>query len=93
MGYSAKSDKGDMMKKDTELALEDFTEVTEHLYSAMEKINKLFTSEVLSEAEKERLGKLGRAIHWASHEMDHLFLDLKSVPDALKKDLKAHYEH
>jgi hypothetical protein len=81
------------MKEDGTLVLEDFTGITDDLFSAMEKINRLFTSEALSEAEKERLGKLGRAIHWASHEMDHLFVDLESVPDSLKDDLKKHYEH
>mgnify|MGYP001147283269 CR=1 FL=1 len=82
-----------MMKEDNELVLADFTGVTDDLFSAMEKINKLFTSEALSKEEKERLGKLGRAIHWASHEFDHLFLDLESLPDALKEDIKAHYQH
>ena len=81
------------MKQNDQLALQDFTGITEDLFSAMEKINKLFTSSALSEAEKERLGKLGRAIHWANHEMDHLFLGLESVPDSLKQDLKKHYDH
>jgi hypothetical protein len=81
------------MKEKNELALEDFTEVTDHLFAAMEGINRLFTSEALSDAEKERLGKLGRAIHWASHEMDHLFLELEALPDSLKAAIKARYGH
>ena len=81
------------MNQENELRLENFTAVTDHLFAAMEGINHLFTSQVLSPAEKERLGKLGRTIHWAGHEIDHLFLDLESVPESLKKKIKAHYGH
>jgi len=81
------------MKEGNKLALEDFTDVTDNLFKAMEKINTLFTSSALSEEEKARLGKLGRTIHWASHEIDHLFLGLESVPDKLKEKLQSHYGH
>jgi len=81
------------MKEGDKLVLEDFTDVTDHLFKAMEKINTLFTSSALSGEEKARLGKLGRAIHWASHEIDHLFLGLESVPGKLKEKLEAHYRH
>lgn len=81
------------MKQGDELTLENFTVVTDHLFAAMEGINHLFTSQALSPAEKERLGKLGRTIHWAGHEIDHLFLDLKSLSDSLKEEIKTHYGH
>jgi len=76
-----------------EIVLDDFTDVTKHINLALEKINKVFTSKHLTEEEKSRLGKLGRSIYWANHELDHLFMELKSVPEKLRDDLRSYYGH
>ncbi len=81
------------MVEKNELVLEDFTDVTDYIFKALEKINTLFASSSLTEEEKSELGRLGRSIHSASHEIDHLFLSLESVPSELKKELQAHYNH
>ncbi|MBN1843675.1 MAG: hypothetical protein JW883_15520 [Deltaproteobacteria bacterium] len=87
-----KKEKTHMAEKN-ELVLDDFTDVTDYIFKALEKINTLFASSSLTEEEKSKLGRLGRSIHSASHEMDHLFLSLESVPNELKKALQAHYGH
>lgn len=87
-----KKEKTHMVEKN-ELVLEDFTDVTDYIFKALEKINTLFASSSLTEEEKSKLGRLGRSIHSAGHEIDHLFLSLESVPSELKKALQAHYGH
>jgi hypothetical protein len=77
----------------TELKLDDFTDVTKYIHSALEKINTIFTSGILSEEEKSQLGKLGRTIFNANHDLEHLFMGLQSVPDTLKKQLQDHFHH
>ena len=87
-----KKEKTHMAEKN-ELILEDFTDVTSHIYKALDKINTIFKSSALTEEEKSRLGKLGRSIHSAGHEIDHLFHSLESVPSELKDELRAYYDH
>ena len=81
------------MAERKELVIKDFTEVTESLVKALDQINTIYTSSFLSDEEKSELGRLGRSIYEMSHELDHLFLDLKSVSDELKKQLRAYYAH
>ena len=77
----------------TELTLTDFTDITKHIHAALEKINTVFTSGILSENEKSTLGELGRAIFRANHDMEHLFMDLEAVPETLKEELHNHFHH
>ena len=81
------------MAEKNELVIKDFTEVTESLVKALDQINTIYTSSCLTDEEKSELGRIGRSIYKMSHEIDHLFLDLKSVSDELKKELQAYYAH
>ena len=81
------------MKESNELILDDYTDVTSYIHRALGKINTIFKSSALTEEEKSRLGKLGRSIHSAGHEIDHLFHSLELVPSKLKDELRAYYDH
>lgn len=84
-------DKGDAVP--TELVLDDFADITKHIDSALEKINTVYTSGILSENEKSRLGELGRTVYRANHDLEHLFMDLEAVPEKLKQDLHDFFHH
>ena len=43
--------------------------------------------------EKSQLGKLGRTIFNANHDLEHLFGGLQSVPDSLQKELHSYFHH
>jgi hypothetical protein len=81
------------MGESDELVLEDFTDVTGHIDKALDKINTLYKSSLLTDSEKAELGRLGRLIYETNHEMDHFFLSLESVPTKLKDALRAYYAH
>jgi hypothetical protein len=83
----------EQMADTNELTVEDFTKVTQLVEQALDQINTLYTSSALTDEEKSELGRIGRSIYERSHELDHLFLRLESVPDKLKEELKAYYEH
>jgi hypothetical protein len=86
--------KGDEQMADTnELTIEDFAKVTKLVEQALDQINTLYTSSGLTDEEKSELGRIGRSIYERSHDLDHLFLRLESVPDELKEELRAYYAH
>ena len=75
------------------LAFDDFKAVTEYIYMAVDKMETLYKSLDLTEAQKSELGRLGGMLHDASHEIGHLFLDLESLPVQTKDALRAYYGH
>ncbi len=81
------------MTEKSELVLEDFTEVTTHIDMALDRVNTIYKSPHLTEEQKSELGRLGRLLHQAGHEIDHLFLALDLIPTKLREALQKYYAH
>ena len=81
------------MGEKKEFHIEDFTDVTNFIDMALDRMNTIFNSLELTEEQKSELRKLGISLHNTAHEIGHFFLALEPLPDKLKEALHQHYEH
>ncbi len=83
----------EQMAKKKELNLEDFTDVTNCIDMALEKMNTIFKSLDLTEEQKTELRRLGVSLHNTGHDLGHFFLGLELPPSKLKQALQKYYAH
>ena len=81
------------MAEKKELDLEDFTDVTNYIDMALEKMNTIFKSVDLTEEQKSELRRLGVSLHNTGHELGHFFLGLEQPPTKLQEALQEYYAH
>ena len=75
------------------LSFDDFKDVTEHIYEAVDKIDTLFKSLELTESQEAELARLGRLLHGVSHEIGHFYTNLDVLPKAIRDQLHEYYGH
>jgi hypothetical protein len=75
------------------LSFADFKDVTEHIYMAVDKMDTLFKSMELTEAQQSELGRLGGLLHAVSHEIGHFYTGLEFLPKAMRDELEDYYGH
>ena len=81
------------MGEKKELSFDDFKDVTEHIYLAVDKIETLFKSLELTQSQRSELRRLGGLLHGVSHEVGHLYTDLESIPKEIRDQLHDYYGH
>ena len=81
------------MGEKKELSFDDFKDVTDCIYMAVDKLDTLFKSLELSDKHKSELSRLGGLLHATSHEVGHFFTDLESLPDEIKEKLHDYFGH
>lgn len=75
------------------LSFADFKDLTDHIYMAVDKMDTLFNSLELSQAQKAELGRLGALLQGVSHEIGHFYTDLKMLPKEIQHQLDDYYGH
>jgi len=91
--YEAGRERTDNMGKKKTLSFADFKDLTDHIYMAVDKMDTLFNSLKLSQAQKAELGRLGGLLQGVSHEIGHFYLDLEFLPGDIKEAMQEYYGH
>ncbi|MBW2107445.1 MAG: hypothetical protein JRI36_02100 [Deltaproteobacteria bacterium] len=75
------------------LEFSDFKDVTDCIYSAVDKIETLYKSLALSDAQKSELARLGGLLQGVSHDIGHFFMDLESLSEDIRAEVHDYYGH